>query len=136
MVWYHKVYFRTSAESNKNNVKLHSKPLLKWRPFSDFYIAPAMSVIGWLTIYLMYVCMYVDQTFLTNFRALYLTEFLTDFGQIFVCDSTSYTSQCLSAHTLRLQPPTRSAYVYITTTRSAYMSQTSFKASVFCIYYQ
>ena len=44
-----------------------------------------MSVIGWLTIY---VPMYLYQTFLTNFIALYLTEFLTDFGQIL--DSKSY----------------------------------------------
>ena len=47
----------------------------------DCYIAAAMSVTGWLTIY-------VYQTFLTNFRALYLTQFLTDFGQIL--DSKSY----------------------------------------------
>ena len=33
-------------------------------------------------------CMYLYQTFLTNFRALYLTEFLTDVGQIL--DSNSY----------------------------------------------
>ena len=32
--------------------------------------------------------MYVNQTFLTNFRALYLSEFLTDLGQIL--DSKSY----------------------------------------------
>ena len=57
--------------------------------YIDFYIAPSMSVIGWLNIYVhTYRCMYLYQTFLTNFRALYLTQFLTDFGQIL--DSKSY----------------------------------------------
>ena len=34
------------------------------------------------------LCIYVYQSFLTNFRALYLTQFLTDLGQIL--DSKSY----------------------------------------------
>ena len=42
-----------------------------------------MSVIGWRTMYLcINVSIYVYQTFLTNFGALYLTQFLIDFGQI------------------------------------------------------
>ena len=45
----------------------------------DFYIAPTMSSSHWLTV--------VSAIF-TNFGALYLTEILTDFGQIL--DSKSY----------------------------------------------
>ena len=51
--------------------------------FRDFYIASLyQAVTDWL-----YVCVGY-QTFLTNFGGLYLTEFLTDFGQIL--DSNSY----------------------------------------------
>ena len=50
----------------------------------NFYIASRyQAVTYWLSIY-----NYLYQTFLTNFGALYLTQFLTDFGQIL--DSNSY----------------------------------------------
>ena len=46
-----------------------------------FYIAPrCQAVTYWLSIIYNYLLCY--QTFLTNFRALYLTQFLTDFRQI------------------------------------------------------
>ena len=44
---------------------------------------PSFRQLHWQSI-----IMYVYQTFLTNFGGLYLTEFLTDFGQIL--DSNSY----------------------------------------------
>ena len=54
--------------------------------YVDFYIAPrCQAVTYWLSIIIYYLCY---QTFLTNFRALYLTQFLTDFRRIL--DSESY----------------------------------------------
>ena len=50
-----------------------------------FYIAPrCQAVTYWLSI----IYYHLYQTFLTNFKALYLTKFLTDLGQIL--DSKSY----------------------------------------------
>ena len=50
-----------------------------------FYIAPrCQAVTYWLSI----IYYYLYQTFLTNFKALYLTQFLTNLGQIL--DSKSY----------------------------------------------
>ena len=64
---------------------------------TPFYIASRyQAVTDWLC---MYVCMYVDQTFLTNFGALYLTEFLTDFGQILDSNSYDQAQQTLWYHT-------------------------------------
>ena len=46
-----------------------------------------------------YVCMYGLDTFLTNFGALYLTEFLTDLGQILDSNSYDHAQQTLWYHT-------------------------------------
>ena len=43
--------------------------------------------------------MYVYQTFLTNFGALYLSEFLTDLGQILDYKSYDQAQQTLWYHT-------------------------------------
>ena len=54
----------------------------------DFYIALRYQEV---TFICNYVCGYVVPSFLTNFGALYLTEFLTNFGQILnskSCDQT------------------------------------------------
>ena len=52
--------------------------------FFAFYIASRYQAVT----YWLLCIIYLYQSFLTNFRALYLTEFLTDFGQIL--DSKSY----------------------------------------------
>ena len=55
----------------------------------------AISSSHWRTI-IYYLCY---QTFLTNFGGLYLTEFLTDFGQILDSNSYDQAQQTLWYHT-------------------------------------
>ena len=63
--------------------------------FGSVFIS--LSISHWLT---MYVCIYVCyQTFLTNFGALYLTEFLTDLGLILDSNSYDQAQQTLWYHT-------------------------------------
>ena len=72
---------------------LNLKELKTLRKTFDFYIASRyQAVTDWL-------CVWVDQTFLANFGGLYLTEFLTDFGQILDWNSYDQAQQTLWYHT-------------------------------------
>ena len=60
----------------------------------SFYIASRYQALtDWLCVWVGY------QTFLTNFGGLYLTEFLTDFGQILDSNSYDQAQQTLWYHT-------------------------------------